>query len=140
MQDGLHGRCQLRPVGTQVRPGVWCAPAAEIDPTVAIQGPAFIGARTKIAGGSRISDTSSIERDCEIDCGTVIANSLVLRGTYIGVALDVRRSVVAHAKICNLDRNVEVSVPDARLIGRSKQPAAPWAGLTALLRSEAAGD
>ncbi|HKR83067.1 MAG TPA: hypothetical protein VJS37_02765 [Terriglobales bacterium] len=141
MQDGLHGRCQLSPVGTQVRPGVWCARTAEIHSTVSIEGKAFIGARTKIAAGSRISGTSSIERDCEIDCGTVIDNSLVLRGTYIGVALDVRRSVVAHAKICNLDRNVEVSVPDARLIGRSKQPAAPLAGLTALLRSEAqAGD
>ena len=135
--DGLRRRCQLSPVGTEIRPDVWCADAAEIDSTVSIQGPAFIGARTKIAAGCTISGTSSIERDCEIDCGTVIDNSLVLRGTYIGVALDVRRSVVGNARIFNLDRNVEVSVSDARLIGHHKEPVVPLAGFTSWLVSEA---
>lgn len=137
MQDGLQGRCQLRPQGTQLRPGVWCAGESEIDSTVSIEGPAFLGKRSKIGAGCKISGASSIESDCEIDCGTAIDNSLVLSGTYIGVALDVRRSVVANAKLFNLDRNVEVSISDARLIGSHKRPV----GLTAWLRSEAqAGD
>lgn len=141
MQDGLHGRCQLPPVGTQIRTGVWCGDGAEIDPTVAIEGPAFFGAQTKVAAGSKVSGTSSIERDCEVDCGTVIENSLVLPGTYIGAALDVRRSVVASAKLFNLDRNIEVSVSDARLVGRNRRPMASLAALTALLGSEVqAGD
>jgi len=140
-QDGLQGRCQLSPVGTEIRPGVWCADAVEIDSTVSIQGPVFIGRRTKVAAGCKISGPSSIEGDCEVDCGTVIDNSLVLHGTYIGVALDVRRSVVANAKLFNLERNVEVSVSDGRLIGRNKRPVASLAGLTAWLGSEAqAGD
>src|SRR5262249_36159262 len=122
MRDGLQGQCQLNPVGTQIRPGVWCGDGAEIEPTVSIEGPAFIRVRVRIAAGCRISGTSSIERDCQVDCGTVIDNSLVLPGTYIGVALDVRRSVVASARLFNLDRNIEVSVSDARLIGKSKRP------------------
>jgi hypothetical protein len=137
MQDGLQERCQLRPMGTQIRPNVWCAGESEIDSTVSIEGPAFLGNRTRIGLGCKIFGASSIERDCEVDCGTTIDNSLVLRGTYIGAALDVRRSVVANAKLFNLDRNVEVSISDARLIGGHKKPV----GLTALLRSEAqAGD
>jgi NDP-sugar pyrophosphorylase family protein len=141
MRDGLHGQCQLRPVGTEIRPRVWCADGAEIDPTVSIDGPAFIGARTKIAAGCKISGASSVERDCEVDCGTVVDDSLVLPGTYIGVALDVRRSVVAGAKLFNLDRNIELSVSDGRLIGQNKRPVAPLAALTALLGSEVqAGD
>jgi len=76
-----------------------------------------------------------------VDCGTVIDSSLVLPGTYIGVALDVRRSVVASAKLFNLDRNLEVRVSDARLIGKNKRSVAPLAALTALLGSEVqAGD
>ncbi len=140
MQDGLRGQCRLSPVGVEIRPGLWCGQGAEIDSTVWIQGPAFVGAGSKVASGSRIAGISSIERDCEVDCGTVIDNSLVLRGTYVGMALDVKNSIVGNEKIFNLDRNVEVSVSDARLIGRNTKPAA-LGGLTSLLRSGAqAGD
>lgn len=140
MQDGLRGQCQLHPVGTEHGPGMWCGEGAEIDSTVVIQGPAFIGAGSKVASGCRIAGISSIERECEVDCGTVIDNSLVLRGTYVGMALDVKNSIVGNEKIFNLDRNVEVSVSDARLIGRNTRPVA-LGGLTSLLRGEApAGD
>ena len=141
MQDGLRGQCQLSPVGVETRPGLWCGEGAEIDPTAVIQGPAFIGAGSKIATGCSVSGISSIERDCEVDCGTMIDNSLVLRGTYVGMALDVRNSIVGNGKIFNLDRNVEVNVSDARLIGRNTKPIATFGGLTSLLRSQApAGD
>jgi len=71
----------------------------------------------------------------------MIDNSMVLRGTYVGMALDVKNSIVGNEKIFNLDRNVEVSVSDARLIGPNTRPAAALSGLASLLRSEAqAGD
>jgi hypothetical protein len=141
MRDGLQGQCLVSPVGTEIRPGVWCGDGAEIDHTASIEGPAFIGAHAKIGAGCRISGVSSIERDCQVDCGTVIDSSLVLTGTYIGVALDVRRSVVAKAKLFSLDRNIEVSVSDARLIGKNKRAVAPLAALAALLGNEVqAGD
>src|SRR5206468_3475809 len=34
MQDGLHGRCALRPVGTEIQPGVWCGDDVELDAAV----------------------------------------------------------------------------------------------------------
>jgi len=141
MQDGLHGQCQLHPVGAETRPGLWCGEGAEIDATALIQGPAFVGAGSKIASGCKIAGISSIERDCHVDCGTMIDNSFVMRGTYVGMALDVKNSIVGNEKIFNLDRNVEVSVSDARLIGRNTKPMAAFGGLTSFLRSEAqAGD
>ena len=129
MQDGLRGQCELRPVGVEVRPGAWCGEGAELDSTVMIEGLVFIGAGTKVASGCSIAGTSSIERDCEIDGGTVIDNSFVLRGTYVGMALDVKNSIVGNERIFSLDRNVEVNVSDARLIGRNTKPLAV-AGLT----------
>jgi hypothetical protein len=138
MQDGLGGRCRLRPMGVEVRPSVWCADDVELDPTVAVNGAVFIGAGSRLATGCSITGPSSIESQCQIDCGTVIDNSLVLQGTYVGMALDVRRSVVSRETIFNLDRNVEVSVSDARLIGRNTKPVAVLAALTSFLRSEEA--
>lgn len=137
LEDGLCGHCQLQPVGVEVRPGVWCGKGTVIDSTVSIEGPAFVGARSKVASGCRISGMSSIESDCEVDCGTVIDSSLVLRGTYVGMALDVRNSIVGNGKIFNLDRSVEVSISDACLIGRNTKPRAGRAGLTSWLGSEA---
>jgi hypothetical protein len=141
MQDGLRGQCQLRPVGVETRPGLWCGEGSEIDSTVLIQGPAFVGAGSKIASGCKIAGISSIERGCQVDCGTMIDNSFVMPGTYVGMALDVKNSIVGNEKIFNLDRNVEVSVSDARLIGRNTKPMSAFSGLTSFLRSEAqAGD
>ncbi len=136
MQDGLRGQCDLRPVGREVRPGTWCGEGAELASTVMIQGPVFVGAGSKVASDCSIAGTTSIERDSQIDCGTVIDNSLVLRGTYVGMALDVKNSIVGNEKIFSLDRNVEVNVSDARLIGRNTKPVA-LAGFTSLLRSGA---
>jgi len=141
MQDGLRGQCQLRPLGVEIRPDLWCGAGAQLDSTVSVQGPAFVGAGSKVEAGCTIAGISSIESDCEIDCGTMIDNSLVMRGTYVGMALDVRNSIVGSETVFNLDRNVEVKVSDARLIGRNTKHAAAFAGLTSLLRSEAqAGD
>ncbi len=142
MQDGLHGVCRLSPVGTEVRPGVWYGDGVEVDKTASISGRAFIGAGTRVSPGCVISGTSSIERDCEVDCGTVIESALVLRGTYVGMALDVKNSVVGNEKILNLERNVEVRISDARLIGRRTKPSvAAFSGLTSWFRHSAqAGD
>jgi len=141
IEDGLEGRCGLRPVGEEILPGVWVGDGAEIDPTVKIKGSVFVGAGSRVSEGCTLAGQCSIERGCHIDCATLIDRSLVLQGTYVGVALDVRGAIVGDERIFNLERNVEVSISDARLVGRSAKPVGFFAGLTSLLRSEApAGD
>jgi ADP-glucose pyrophosphorylase len=100
-----------------------------------------VGTGSRVSEGCTIAGPSSIERDCHIDCATLIDGALVLQGTYVGVALDVRRAIVGDEKLFNLERNVEVTISDARLVGRSARPVGFLAGLTSLLRSQApAGD
>jgi len=141
IQDGLEGRCGLRPLGEEILPGVWVGDGVEIHPTVKIKGSVFVGTGSRVAEGCTIAGPCSIERDCHIDCATLIDGSLVLQGTYVGVALDVRGAIVGDEKLFNLERNVEVSISDARLIRRRAKPVGLFAGLTSFLRSEApAGD
>ena len=137
VEDSLTGRCRMRPAGTEVGPQVWYGNNVEVDPTAAITGPAYIGSGSRVCAGCAISGPTSIERDCQIDCGTDIAESVVLQETYVGIALDVRRSVVSGEKLFHLDRNVEVNISDTRLIGRHSRPSALFAGLTSLLRGQA---
>jgi hypothetical protein len=136
VDDGLRKKCGLRPQGTETGPWVWQGADSEIDSSAVINGPAFIGARSRIAACCTVEAGSSIERDCEVDCGTVIEESWVMEQTYLGVALDVRRSIVGQDTLFNLDRNVEVKIGDRRLIGAAAR-SAPWfAGLGSFFSSE----
>jgi hypothetical protein len=120
VEDGLAGRCGLRPVGNEVSPGVWLGAGAQVDQSVTVRGPAFIGAGSRVADGCSISGSSSIERDCEVDYGTNVDQSCVLQGVYVGVGLNVERSVVSPKRLFHLNRNVEVQIDDERLIGTKK--------------------
>jgi hypothetical protein len=116
VEDGLAGRCGLKPRGDQVAPGVWYGAGAKVDGSATILAPAFIGADAQIAAGSVI-DTASIEKNCEVDCGTAVTNSWVLENTYVGLALEVRRAVVGQQKLFHLDRDLELNISDGGLLG-----------------------
>jgi hypothetical protein len=120
IEDALYGRCGLRPVGTEVASGLWFGDGAEVDSSCVIQSPAFIGAGTRVAACATVSRGSAIEHDCEIDSGTAIDQSWILEGTYVGVGLNVRRSIVSEHRMFLLDRKMEVAITDGRLIGTTR--------------------
>ena len=117
VEDGLQGRCELQPVGEEVSSGVWIGEGAHLHPSLRVDGPVFIGARSRIAENCTITGSSSIERDCEIDYGTAVHQSCILQGVYIGIALDLNRTVVSEKKLFHLDRNLQMDIDDERLIG-----------------------
>lgn len=121
-QDGLFGKCGLCPVGTEIHEGVWLGEQAQVDSTARLSGPMFVGAGSRVGAGCTIADGSSIERNCHIDCGTLVENSWVLQDTYVGISLDVRRSVVSGQKLFHVDRNIEIGISDRRLVGVNLPP------------------
>jgi len=112
--DSLSGRCQFRPAGQEVRPGVWIGEGAQIDRGARIVSPAYIGRGSKVGDNCLITRCSNIERDCEIDMGTVVEDSSVLANSYVGIGLDVSHSIVAGNNLLNLthDRVLEIADPD----------------------------
>jgi hypothetical protein len=120
VEDALNGKCNLRPAGSQVAEGIWFGPGAEVDDSAQITGPAFIGANTRIAACANISGATAIERDCEIDCSTSVDESWILQETYVGLGLNVRRSIVSNQKMFHLDRKTELPISDPRLIRATK--------------------
>ena len=120
VEDALNAKCNLRPVGSQVADGIWLGPGAEVDESAQITGPAFIGAGTRIAACVNISGATAIERDCEIDCSTTVSESWILQETYVGLGLNVRRSIVSNQKMFHLDRKTELPISDPRLIRATK--------------------
>jgi anti-sigma B factor antagonist len=115
-EDTLRGRCESRPSGRQIRPGVWIDDKAEIHRKARIVAPAYIGRRSVVRADSVVTRFSSIERDCCVDCGTVVEDSSILANTNVGIWLDVCHAVVSGNKLLSLGRDVAVEIFDASLM------------------------
>ena len=119
--DAFLGRCQLRPGGMQIRPGVWAEEGVNIGRGARIVAPAYLGRGAEIKENTLVTRCSNIESFSYVDYGTVIEDSSVMPNTYVGIWLDVRHSVVRGNKLLSLKRNVMVEISDSSLI-RSNSP------------------
>jgi carbonic anhydrase/acetyltransferase-like protein (isoleucine patch superfamily) len=115
--DGLMTRNEVRPEGTELKPGVWVGTAARIHRKARVIAPAFIGAHAKVRASSLITRGSVIEHHADVDCGTVVENSSVLPFTRVGAGLDVMHSVVGFRRLAHLRQNVEVEIADEKFVG-----------------------
>jgi len=114
--DMLRGRCRTGPCGREVRPGVWLDEEAEIHRRARIVAPAYIGCESKVQADALITRFSNIERDCCIECGTVVEDSSVLANTSVGIWLDLCHAVVSGNMLLNLEREVLIEIPDPRVL------------------------
>jgi hypothetical protein len=114
--DILSGRCETNPSGEQIRPGVWIDDGADVHHDARLVAPAYIGRNSKIREDALITRCSCVERDCCVDCGTVIENSSILPGTRIGIWLDVCHAVVSGSKLLSLKRDVMVEISDPKVM------------------------
>lgn len=131
--DAFNGRCAVRPVGTEVRPGVWMDEKADIHKRARIVAPAYIGRGSKICEDTLITRCSTIESSCQIDFGTVVEDSSVLSGSYVGIWLDVSHSVVSGNRLFNLHRDVRLEIPDGNVLGPNLIPAQKAKGESSLV-------
>lgn len=120
VEDALYRRCELRPAATEIANGLWIADSAEVDDSCVIGAPSFVGAHSTIAPCCNISGGSAIESASHVDSGTTIERSWILPNTYIGIGLNVRRSIVSKRKMFHLDRKTEITITDRRLIGATR--------------------
>jgi hypothetical protein len=117
--DAFSSRCAIRPEGDETRPGVWVDRGAQIDRRSRIVPPAYIGRNTSVRSATLVTRFSNIERQCHIDCGTVVENSTILANTHLGSWLDVSHAVVSGSVLVHLRRNVEVEIHDPILLKAS---------------------
>ncbi|HKW24836.1 MAG TPA: hypothetical protein VJN48_03585 [Terriglobales bacterium] len=116
-QDGLLMRCDIRPQGRQIKPGVWVGEHARIHRSARILAPSFVGTHAKLRAASVVTRCSVVEHHAEVDCGTVLEDTTVLPYTYVGPGLDASHAVAGFGRLVHLRRDAEVEIADARLLG-----------------------
>ena len=114
--DAFAEANSIRPVGRQLRPGIWTGAGARIERGARIVAPAYIGAGAKVCKSAVITRCSNVERCAFVDCGTVVENATVLPASYVGAGLDVSHVVVGFRRIAHLNREIEIEVHDPRLL------------------------
>lgn len=118
--DSLNSRCQLRPQGSEVRPGIWLDEGAQVHRDARIVAPAYIGRATKISAQCLITRCSNVESNCQIDYGTVVEDSSILLNSYVGIGLDLSHSIVDGSNLMNLERNVTLEIADPCVIRQNR--------------------
>ena len=119
VQHALTGVCEARPLGKEVRPGVWIGEWARVSSKARLLGPCYVGAHSKVRAGALVAKQAAIEQNCEIDCGTVVENSSILPRTYLGPGLHVSQSLVSGSRLVHLGRNLDVELGETGLLGRT---------------------
>ena len=110
--DAFQGRCNLRPQGREVKPGVWICEGAQIERSARLVAPAFIGRNVQISDECLITRGSNVESNSIVDYGTVVEDSSILSNTYVGIGLDLSHSIVIGRSLLNLQHNVNLEITD----------------------------
>jgi len=121
--DILTLKAESRPVGNQVRPGVWVADDAIIEKGARVVAPAFVGSSARVRSHAVVTRCSAVEHHAQVDCGTVVENSTVLPYAYVGAGLDLAHSVVGLGSLANLRRDALIEIADRKLISYASETA-----------------
>lgn len=115
--DGLLARNAIKPLGREIKPGVWVGNGARVQRGARLVAPCYVGPHARVRSAVVLTRATSVEHHAEIDCGTVVEGASVLPFSYVGAGLDICQSVVGYRRIAPLKRPVEVEVTDPKLIG-----------------------
>jgi hypothetical protein len=118
VEDALEGRCGIQLTGLQTQRRIWIDETAQVDASVQLEAPCYIGPGTKIKAGVAIRGCSSVERNCEIDLGTTLDHTSIQPNTYVAPGLCFRESVVDGTRLEHLARGVTVDLGTAGLSAR----------------------
>jgi carbonic anhydrase/acetyltransferase-like protein (isoleucine patch superfamily) len=129
--DGMLLRNAVKPLGREVKPGVWLANGARIQKGARLVAPCYVGAYARVRSAAVITRGSAVEHHAEVDCGTVVEAANILPLSYVGAGLDVCHAVVGYCRMAPLRRPVEVEITDPRLVSVANEHAPLRAATTA---------
>jgi NDP-sugar pyrophosphorylase family protein len=116
--DSLSHRCNFKPAGVEVKPGIWMGQGAQVERSARLVAPVFIGPGAKVADQCLVTRASNIESNSQVDYGTVIEDSSVLSNTYVGIGLDLSHAIADGNHLLNLQRGVELEISDPVVLRR----------------------
>jgi NDP-sugar pyrophosphorylase family protein len=113
--DGLMGS------GTERQPGVWISRSVVIHPTVELIAPLYIGPNSRLNRGVKLGPNVVISGECIVDTNTMIEQSLITAGSYIGRGLELNNVIVDHNLLINVRLETSINIHESFLLDDLKQ-------------------
>ena len=114
--DAFLSRCEIRPSGREVRPGIWIDDGAQVHKFARLVAPVYLGRCAKVARSAVLTRFSNLECHSQVGEGTVVDDATVLPHTVLGSGLDVSHAVVDGNKFVDLNRNLALQIDDPNLV------------------------
>ncbi len=93
-RDVLDRKVDAELAGFELRHGIWLGEGAEVDPDANVQGPAFIGAYSRIEGGASLREHTVVGRGVSIKSGAFLHRSVLHDYVYVGPSASLLGCVV----------------------------------------------
>jgi hypothetical protein len=116
VRDGFLCRCEVRPGGGEIKPGIWVEDGARVHKLARLVAPVYLGSSTKVGASAVITRFSNIEHHSKVGDGTIVDSSSVLPFTELASGLEVSRSVVQGNTLVDVRRNISLCIRDPKLI------------------------
>jgi mannose-1-phosphate guanylyltransferase/phosphomannomutase len=113
--DALMGRVNLKRLGSEIAPGVWCGEGSRINTDSHVIAPVVLGRNVVIEAGATIGPDTVLGNNTVVARGATIARTTAWNDCYFGESCQVGGATVA-------DRNIvkdHVTVGDGSVIGSS---------------------
>jgi NDP-sugar pyrophosphorylase family protein len=107
--------------GTERQPGVWISRNVVIHPTAELIAPLYIGPNSRLNRGVKLGPNVVISGECIVDTNTMIEQSLVTAGSYIGEGLELNNVIVDHNLLINVRLGTSLDIHESFLLDDLKQ-------------------
>ena len=104
--DALDERVQLAIPGLRLKDNVWIGEGVEVDDVEAIEGPAFIGADSRIDAGAAVGPYAVLSSGVTLREGARVTRSIIDTGSYVGRSSLVEGAVLG--RNCELRQHVRL--------------------------------
>jgi NDP-sugar pyrophosphorylase family protein len=103
--------------GREVRPGVWLGRGARVHASARLVAPVWVGDNARVGPDAVIGPGAVVGGGAMVEKGARVQEALVLPGTYLGEALELRGAVAEAGAITHAGLEARVPVADAFLVG-----------------------
>lgn len=103
--------------GNENESGVWISRNVVIHPSAQVHPPVYLGPNSRLGKGTRTGPYAVISENCIVDAHTVVRDSLILPGSYVGEHLEVCDSIVSRNLLVNARLDTAVTIHESFLLG-----------------------
>ncbi|MBV9742376.1 MAG: hypothetical protein JO099_01320 [Acidobacteriia bacterium] len=103
--------------GREMKPGVWLARNASVHPSARVVPPVYVGENSKVGPLAQVGPGAAIGKNCIVKRETIISDSVIYPGSYVGERLQLNGVLVDRSRLVNVRLGAEIEGVDELLLG-----------------------